>query len=461
MRYQVVGRPLDCSLSAESVFHALFGASENAFWLDSSTGDGFSYMGDASGPFARVLTYDASEHDGFFDWLRADLEQLDVCLPDLPFDFALGWVGALGYELKCETGGELRHHAETPDAWMLFADRAIAFNHNTRTCYALALASADDDTIALAWIDDVAARLRESPRLTTPRAPVVERIGPLRSRHDRDAYTQLIGACLEEINAGESYEICLTNMLEADGALDPWPAYRFLRHAHPVPFGAYLRCGAFSVLCSSPERMLRVDRDGRIESKPIKGTRPRGRTPTEDEALREELSTDAKERAENLMIVDLVRNDLGRCAEVGTVQVERPFDVESYTSVHQLVTTVTAQLRADAHVTDCVRAVFPAGSMTGAPKIRTMQILDELEAGARGIYSGSIGYFSLTGAIDLNVVIRTVVVLPNALRYGTGGAITALSEPGAEFEETIVKASPLFSLLTAQVQSPNPSMTPS
>ncbi len=458
-------RRVDCALDAESVFHAVYGASDTAFWLDTSIGGGFSYMGDASGPLARVVMYDTarSEHH-FFDWLRADIArwQGDLAdVPDLPFDFALGWVGALGYELKRETGGELRHRAETPDAWMLFADRALAFDHEHGACYALALAPLGDDAAARVWIDGVAQRLRHASPLPQPAPPDVTAIGPLRLRHDRDAYAELIRACLDEIAAGESYEICLTNMLEADGTLDPWAAYRFLRHTHPVPFGAYLRCGSFSVLSCSPERMLRVDRNGRVESKPIKGTRPRGRTPDEDDALRAELATDAKERAENLMIVDLVRNDLGRCAEVGSVHVDRPFDVETYSAVHQLVTTVRAQLRADAPVTDCVRAVFPAGSMTGAPKIRTMQIIDRLEAGARGIYSGSIGYFSLTGAVDLNVVIRTVVVLPDGLRYGTGGAITALSDADAEFEETVVKASPLFSLLAGQVQSPRPSMTPS
>ncbi len=467
MRLQVVAREIDCRLDAESVFDAIYGASENAFWLDTSTDDGFSYLGDASGPLARIVRYDAGHGANFLDWLRADLQRLDVQVPDLPFDFALGWVGALGYECKAETDGQRAHRAATPDAWMLFVDRALAFDHERRTWCALALAPIDDDRAAHVWIDDVTTRLHNARGLLPPERPDTTSVGPLRLRHDRRAYTDRIRASLDEIHAGESYEICLTNMLEADGSLDPWPAYRFLRHANPVPFAAYLRCGDFSVLSCSPERMLRIDRDGWAESKPIKGTRRRGRTEVEDVALRCELAADAKERAENLMIVDLVRNDLGRCAEVGTVRVERPFDVETYSSVHQLVTTVRARLRADADVTDCVRAVFPAGSMTGAPKVRTMEIIDEFEAGARGIYSGSIGYFSLSGTVDLNVVIRTLVVFPDRLTYGVGGAITALSDADAEFEETAVKATPLLSLLGQRfperdyVQSPRPSMTPS
>jgi para-aminobenzoate synthetase len=474
VRRQVIERRLECALDAEAAFHAIYGGRDNAFWLDRRAG--FSVMGDASGPLARVATYDAAREeltvDGrvhrtpFFDWLRADLAAVDVTVPELPFEFALGWVGALGYEMKRETGGEYVHHAETPDAWMIFADRALVFDHARHTIDALALAPIDNDTAARDWIDALETRLRTAPPLPPADAPDVGALGPLRLRHDRDAYTARIAACQEAIAAGESYEICLTNMIEADGSLDPWAAYRFLRRTNPAPFGAYLRCGSFSVLSSSPERMLHVDRDRRAESKPIKGTRPRGRDAHEDEQLRVELATDPKERAENLMIVDLVRNDLGRVAEVGSVCVEPAFAIETYNSVHQLVTTVQARLRPEVTATDCVRALFPAGSMTGAPKIRTMQIIDELEGAARGIYSGSIGFFSLSGAADFSVVIRTLVLLPNRLMYGTGGAITALSDADAEFEETAVKAAPILSLLGAAfpqrdyVQSPSPSATP-
>jgi len=463
VRWQVIARRLECALDAESVFAAIYGGRDNAFWLDRNAG--FSVMGDASGPHARVATYDAAaeelavdgrvHHTSFFDWLRADLETVDVTVPALPFDFALGWVGVLGYELKRETGGACApaHDAETPDAWMIFADRALVFDHARGTIDALALAPVDDDATAHNWIDGVEASLRDAAPLPPADRPDVGALGPVRLRLDRDAYVARILACQEEIAAGESYEVCLTNMVEADGSLDPWPAYRYLRRTHPAPFGAYLRCGSFSVLSTSPERMLHVDRDRWAESKPIKGTRPRGRDAHEDDQLRAELATDPKERAENLMIVDLVRNDLGRVAEVGSVCVDAAFAIESYNSVHQLVTTVRARLRPDVPVTDCVRALFPAGSMTGAPKIRTMQIIDRFEAGARGIYSGSIGYVSLSGAADFNVVIRTLVLLPDRLMYGTGGAITALSDADAEFEETAVKAAPILSLLGAAFPS--------
>jgi len=210
-----------------------------------------------------------------------------------------------------------------------------------------------------------------------------------------------------------------------------------------------LRFDDLFVLSTSPERFIRVSTDRVVESRPIKGTRPRGLSAEQDRALHEELATSEKDRAENLMIVDLVRNDLGSCAQPGSVSVPTIFDVESYAHVHQLVSTVRARLRKDVSVVDCVRAAFPGGSMTGAPKLRTMQIIDELEAGARGIYSGALGYFSLNGAADLAMIIRTLVITPGKVSFGVGGAITALSDGAAEFEETIVKASAITSVLNA------------
>ncbi len=269
-------------------------------------------------------------------------------------------------------------------------------------------------------------------------------------RHDRDAYLKMIDVCQQEIAAGETYEVCLTNMAEVDTDLDPWQAYRALRRLSAAPFAAYLHFGPLAVLSSSPERFLRIDRHGTMESKPIKGTRPRGATPEEDARLVEDLASSEKDRAENLMIVDLVRHDLGRCAEVGSVVADPVFQVESYATVHQLVSTVRARLRPGTSPVAAVRAAFPGGSMTGAPKIRTMQVIDRLEGGPRGVYSGAIGYFSLTGAVDLSIVIRTLVLSGNRLRYGVGGAVIALSDPAAEFEETAVKAAPMLRLLGAR-----------
>ncbi|MEV7557086.1 aminodeoxychorismate synthase component I [Streptomyces sp. NPDC089795] len=470
-RLRVLTHELPTDWDAERAYDLLFRGNPYSFWLDSSRPDAadgrFSIMGDASGPLARVARADvwsgtvrvdsASDTEivsgPFLDWLDQDLRAIETHVPALPFDFALGWTGYLGYELKSECGGELVHRSEDPDAVMVFTDRALVLDHHTGTTHLLALADdgveGSEDT-ARRRLAALADRLAHLPRGAAP-APdgSVPLTGEIRLRHDRAGYLGLIAAAHEEIAAGETYEVCLTNTAEVRGRLDPWAGYLHLRRSHPAPFGALLQFGGLSVLSTSPERFLRVDGDGLVESRPIKGTRPRGATPAEDAALVADLLTCEKDRAENLMIVDLVRNDLGRCAEPGTVEATDIFRVESFAGAHQLVSTVRARLRRDSSAVRCVRAAFPGGSMTGAPKVRTMRIIDRLEAGPRGVYSGALGYFSLSGAADLSIVIRTALVTEDKVRYGTGGAIIALSDAAAEFEETAVKAGPLLSLTTA------------
>ncbi|MGW0898143.1 aminodeoxychorismate synthase component I [Streptomyces goshikiensis] len=489
-RLRVLVEELPTRWDDEVAYDRLFRGNPYAFWLDSSrpdSGDGrFSVMGDATGPLARVARADVwsgtvrvdsaagteISAGPFLDWIDQDLRSLATEVPELPFDFALGWTGYLGYELKAECGGELTHRSEDPDAAMVFTDRALVLDHATGTSYLLALAerSADaadaTDTAAdaadatgpaseaaardrlaamAAELEHLAALPRPRPAATAPAAaPVLP--GEVRLRHDRDAYLRLVDACQEEIAAGETYEVCLTNLAEVRGRMDPWAGYLRLRRTSPAPFGALLQFDGLGVLSTSPERFLRIGRDGLVESRPIKGTRPRGATPAEDEALVADLLTDEKDHAENLMIVDLVRNDLGRCAVPGSVEATDVFRVETNAHAHQLVSTVRARLRADRGAVDCVRAAFPGGSMTGAPKERTMRIIDRLEGGPRGVYSGAIGYFSLSGAADLSIVIRTALVTEDKVRYGVGGAVIALSDAEAEFEETAVKAGALLSL---------------
>jgi para-aminobenzoate synthetase len=463
-------RRISLAVTAEQVFDTLYQHSIYAFWLDSSdsAGEGvgrrsrFSFLGDATGPLARVARADVwsgqvriesaggpqTITSGFFDWLENDLAAHGVVTSELPCGFTLGWVGYLGYELKAECDGAIAHRSPDPDAFLIFADRGVVLDHDMGEVYLLALAPPDDPGMALDWLEQTTQRLRAVPTraLAPPDAPT-ERLEDVRLRHDRPSYLGMINHCLTAIEQGESYEICLTNQVSVDATIDPWQAYRLLRQANPVPFGALLRLGELSVLSTSPERFLSVSATGEVESRPIKGTRPRGATEEQDALLRKELATSEKDRAENLMIVDLVRNDLGVCAEVGSVHVTRIFEVESYATVHQLVSTIRARLGPDCSPVRCVRAAFPGGSMTGAPKIRTMEIIDELEGGPRGVYSGAIGYFSLSGAVDLSIVIRTLVVRDGGASFGVGGAIIASSDPADEFEETAVKATPMLNLL--------------
>jgi para-aminobenzoate synthetase len=222
--------------------------------------------------------------------------------------------------------------------------------------------------------------------------------------------------------------------------IDPLNTYRALRSTNPAPYATYLGFPGVKVLSSSPERFLTVDPYGVVDAKPIKGTRKRGKTIQEDEALYRDLRTNEKDRSENLMIVDLLRNDIGTVCNVGSVHVSNMFTVESYATVHQLVSTIRGRLRRGISAVQAVQAAFPAGSMTGTPKIRTLEIIDRLEAGPRGVYSGSIGFFGLNGSADLSVVIRTVVATDRSVTVGVGGAIVDLSDPQEELEEMLLKS---------------------
>jgi para-aminobenzoate synthetase len=331
------------------------------------------------------------------------------------------------------------HRSTLPDAALVFCDRLIAFDHDQRRVHLLALADTKGVAAAETWL---AATERELERLAPPAPLTPAAPGALSfaAREGRDAYLANIAACKHEIFEGETYEVCLTTELHSDGAIDPLAAYRALRARNPAPHAALLRLGDVSVLSSSPERFLRVDRRRVVESKPIKGTAPRAAHPAEDAYRAAALRADDKSRAENLMIVDLVRNDLGRVCALGSVEVPALMAVETYATVHQLVTTVRGRLRDDASAIDCIRAAFPGGSMTGAPKLRTMEIIDRLEAGPRGVYSGALGFLSVNGTTDLSIVIRTLVASRHGLQIGSGGAIVAASDPDAEHDEMLLKA---------------------
>ncbi|MFP3580621.1 aminodeoxychorismate synthase component I [Arthrobacter sp. SIMBA_036] len=462
---------------AALLFEALYGRSTNAVWLDSSNASAlpespqaaarsrFSILADDAGTFGQSVLHRTGATQvtagsatvkttgPFFRWLDSVWGRHAVRAPrGYDGQFTLGWLGYLGYELKRETGGN-DVSSPTPDAALLFAGRAVVVDHRERTVWLLALDAPDAD----AWLREartaveVAAGAGGDAAVERSQRTVPEFV----SRDSATDYKRKIAAAQHRISEGDTYEVCLTTTLEAPaGGLDSWQSYLDLRRRNPAPFGSYLRFGELAVASTSPERFLRIHSDGGMRAEPIKGTRGRSADTAEDATLKHQLETSLKDRAENIMIVDLLRNDLSHFAVPGSVSVSRLCAIETYATVHQMVSTVDAHLRPGAPRAEAVAAAFPAGSMTGAPKISTMDILDGLEDGPRGIYSGAIGYFSLNAATDLAVVIRTLVINPDGdggrtLSLGVGGAITADSTADDEYEEIRTKAFGVLSTLGA------------
>ena len=448
MRDRLLSVKLPTWVDPALAYIAVIGEQDDAAWLDSGpdADSGMSYIALA----AEVTTqFDLP----VWEWLAA---QAATVVGDAPTatessespGFRLGWIGWCGYEVLGETMGlavpaDSRH----PDASWMRVDRAIAFDHGRREVWLIALGSA--------WAGDLLAWRRSVVRL-------LDNASGLQSRHDSDPapsaatalwahtderYLEMIGQCQASIVEGDAYQLCLTTQARVPLHPDPVATYLRLRQASPAHHGALVRMGGVSLLSASPEQFLAVSPTGMVRTSPIKGTRPRGSTPDSDALLRRELEQNEKERAENIMIVDLMRNDLGRVCVPGSVEVTSLLAVESYAQVHQLVSTVQGRLAEGRTAMDAVAACFPAGSMTGAPKRAAVEVLLRLEQRPRGIYSGVFGYLGLDGALDLAMVIRSIIIDESGCTVGTGGGITALSNPLEELAEMKLKAAALLAVL--------------
>jgi para-aminobenzoate synthetase len=485
-RARVSVRAFEGEAHTEPLFERLFGEAEHAFWLDSAqkpTQLGqCSFLGATMGERRLVLEYDVEQgivtrHDAsgtsttnesIFQALERELEAHAIDSPqEPPRGLAGGFVGYLGYECKADCGASNAHRSDVPDAVQIFANRMIAVDHVSERTYAIAV-SVGEEPGAEPWLDQAEAEIREAlaaPPADEPTTPTNEH--PPQNQvtfhvgRGREQYLADIARAQSALAAGESYEVCLTDQIHTDAAPDPWLLYRGLRRSNPAPFAAYLKLGELAIASSSPERFLSVDRDRRVMARPIKGTAPRSQDPLRDEATREELQQDEKTFAEHLMIVDLLRNDLGRVCEVDTVRVPELMAIERYATVHQMISNIVGVLEAGRTPIDCVRACFPGGSMTGAPKLRTMEIIDDIEREARGVYSGAIGWFGLDGTLDLSIVIRTIVMRggggAKSTTIGAGGAIVMQSDPAEEFDEILLKArAPMAAIARAVTGSGSP-----
>jgi anthranilate synthase component 1 len=442
MRPTVLRHPVGRWVDPAVAFTTLFADESDVVWLDSGpeATSGRSYVAAGS----RVVT-SATVEGSVLNFLRAELAENHIAATD---GFALGWVGWIGYESRFETMASPRtQRSDLPEAAFLYVDRAVEFDHVTGKVTLLAVGESWD--AAAEWRDETTRALMLAQEFGPPGAAAPPPNLTAHWRDTDDEYLAMIRECKAAIARGDAYQLCLTTLARVDVAADPVATYLALRASSPSHHGALLRIGGVSLLSSSPEQFLSVTPDGLVESRPIKGTRARGDTPEQDAALAAELLASEKERAENLMIVDLMRNDISRVSRIGSVEVPSLLAVESYAQVHQLVSTVRGQLEAGLTGMDAVVACFPAGSMTGAPKSSAVRILDGLERHPRGIYSGAFGYFGLDGRIDLAMVIRSIVITPSGATVGAGGGITALSDPDEELAEVKLKAAALLRVLGA------------
>lgn len=405
----------------------------------------YSYM--ACEPLSILDNVELSTHDGSDAftvaeqlWREFGARHINNLHDEMPVPFTGGIIGYFGYELA---NALEKLPAPKPDLLSLpqihlgFYDTILALDHYARRGWIISHAANADLKIAR-WQQKIA---RHTPAPLKP-LPALD-WQPELSRYDVE---NNIDRVIDYIHAGDIFQANYTQRFSVarPPGVDPYAIYRHLHKASAAPFAAFLRCGTHTIASASPERFVSLSRDGTVLTEPIKGTRPRGFTDSEDAQLAAELVASEKDRAENLMIVDLMRNDLSRVCEIGSVRVPQLCALETFTSVHHLVSRVTAQLRADKNAFDLLRATFPGGSITGAPKIRAMEIIQELEPAPRGVYCGTLGWIGMDGAMDLSMIIRTLTVTADHIVAQAGGGITSDSNASDEYDEAMTKLEPLL-----------------
>lgn len=454
-------KKIDTKLNSFQLY-TIFKDRKDSFFLDSGMDSEklgqFSFIG--FDPIALFKSKDREiviKRDGVetvskgnpFDELQKLIAEYKVdYITDIPF--VGGAVGYFSYDL-CHHVEKLPRTAiddvDIPDAYFGIYDGIIAIDHRggSDDVYIASLGiKSDEEELYLEILEAIEKGESEGVDIVLPEK---KKKSEFKSNFaSKEEYKSAIEKVRAYIKTGDIYQANLTQRFETTIEETPYELYGKLRSINPAPFASYLNLDGFQIVSSSPERFIKL-RDGMIETRPIKGTIPRGKTEEEDRKNREQLLSSEKDKAELLMIVDLERNDLGRVAKTGTVKVTELFHLEEYATVYHLVSTIVAELREDCDAIDCVKATFPGGSITGAPKIRAMEVIDELEPTQRNIYTGSIGYIGFNGDMDLNIVIRTVVCKGDKAYFQVGGGITWDSDPQLEYEETLHKAKALMDSL--------------
>lgn len=377
------------------------------------------------------------------EFLKQNRDENETALP-----IVSGAIGYFSYDYGREHMGVPSAEQDVepiPQARVVFYDLLLIEDCREKRVWLSACGQTEDAEALLARFRRDIERGMEEGFPALPDAHATKPI-TVRPNFEKEEYKAAVDRMIRYIIEGDIYIANMTQRLDVMSDREPLAVFEHLRTHNPSPFGGYLDCGDHQIICASPERFLRL-RDGVVETRPIKGTRKRGETPEEDEALRRELEQSEKDKSELLMIVDLERNDLNRVCRPGSVEVTELFTVETYATVFHLVSNIRGELAQGRDVTDLLRAAFPGGSITGAPKYRAMEIIDELEHGKRGLYTGSIGYLTLDGDCDLNIVIRTALHRDGRYHLGVGGGITSESDLEFEYEETLQKAKAVLEAL--------------
>jgi anthranilate synthase component 1 len=432
----------------------------NSFLLESVEGGErlarYSFIG--TDPYKTLCTNAANAPDPLAG-IAAEFKKYQfVDIPELP-NFCGGAVGYLSYESaghfeKLPSPGY--DSLTVPESLFMFCDTILIFDHVTHKIKVLSHVHIDGDveksySAAVNRIEGLVDRFNQPLELKS-RAKAGNATGNLTSNFTREIFEKSVGRIKEYITSGEAIQVVLSQRLSQKTTAEPFEIYRALRSINPSPYMFYLDLKDFQIIGASPEILVKVQ-DGVVTTRPLAGTRPRGRTPEEDTLLEQELKTDEKERAEHIMLVDLGRNDIGRVSEPGTVDVSALMEVERYSHVMHLVTHVTGKLRSDKTAFDALRACFPAGTVSGAPKIRAMQIIAELEPEKRGPYAGAVGYFSYNGNMDMAIAIRTLVFKQGTAYLQAGGGIVYDSIPSREYDESMNKARVLIKAVAQAEES--------
>ncbi|MBT3363553.1 MAG: aminodeoxychorismate synthase component I [Chloroflexi bacterium] len=463
MQNQPIIDEIKTSLTAPEAFE-LFRDRPYSFYLDSGMDEKklgrYSFMG--SDPFIILRSRGSdielirgeqveSLKGNSFDVLGELLAKYKIEIDVLPVPFAGGAVGYLAYDL-CHFIERLPSTAvndlDLPECYMGFYDAAVAYDHQENKVYIISTGFPEQ---GVAQESRKSARLNElkeilSGSVSSNGEANKEISVDIQGNFTHQQYLDAVQACREYIMAGDIFEVNLSQRFDTDLPIHSYELYRRLRAINPAPFACYLGFDGVDIVSASPERFISLAGD-MVKTRPIKGTRPRGATPAEDEAISKELTNSYKDRAENVMIVDLERNDLGRVCRYGTVKVTELLVLEKYATVFQLVSTVQGRLCEGKNCIDLLKATFPGGSITGAPKVRSMEIIDELEPTRRSVYTGNVGYIGFNGDLDLNIAIRTFIVKDGRAYFQVGGAITYDSDPQSEYIETLDKAKALLEAL--------------